>query len=603
MLLFDYHQDSRQALLIWDKEDDGQRWLKILSGTCLDASEEAQRVGSQTISLPWWSFLGIRQEILNIISAFQLRSGHEFEISQIANDMLNEARLKQQSFFSESHSIINSNELKLRLKSLGFKRELTDQQLRNVSKLINRRSGATFSVPGAGKTTEAIAFYTLSASENDKLLIVAPKNAFSAWDEQIAECIPSFGEQFIRLRKTDKIPSQLLNKPKLIIIGYQQLVRVKDHISKFLFENDVHVFLDESHKVKNPNSLAAQAILKFSHLPKTKLIMSGTPMPQSVNDLVPQFNFLYPEIRTNADTVVKLVQKVYVRTNKTELNLPEVVRKLTKLNMDTAQQRLYRLLRSEFAREAERVLSENSKDALRKFGRSVTSLLQFVSNPALLANKPEFKFAEELSDALAEGDGPKIRYVIDRTRELTQKGHKVLIWTSFVKNVEYLSECFRDLGAVYIHGGVDAGSDEDEDTREGKIKKFHDDPNVQVMVANPAAASEGISLHRVCHHAIYLDRNFNAAQYLQSEDRIHRLGLKENQLTHIEIVECINTIDETVRQRLEIKVSAMARVLEDSSLNISPLHDTHDNFDMEGFDTADMERGDIQALVDTIGVS
>lgn len=603
MLLFDYHQDSRQALLIWDKEDDGQRWLKILSGTCLDASEEAQRVGSQTISLPWWSFLGIRQEILNIISAFQLRSGHEFEISQIANDMLNEARLKQQSFFSESHSIINSNELKLRLKSLGFKRELTDQQLRNVSKLINRRSGATFSVPGAGKTTEAIAFYTLSASENDKLLIVAPKNAFSAWDEQIAECIPSFGEQFIRLRKTDKIPSQLLNKPKLIIIGYQQLVRVKDHISKFLFENDVHVFLDESHKVKNPNSLAAQAILKFSHLPKTKLIMSGTPMPQSVNDLVPQFNFLYPEIRTNVDTVVKLVQKVYVRTNKAELNLPEVVRKLTKLNMDTAQQRLYRLLRSEFAREAERVLSENSKDALRKFGRSVTSLLQFVSNPALLANKPEFKFAEELSDALAEGDGPKIRYVIDRTRELTQKGHKVLIWTSFVKNVEYLSECFRDLGAVYIHGGVDAGSDEDEDTREGKIKKFHDDPNVQVMVANPAAASEGISLHRVCHHAIYLDRNFNAAQYLQSEDRIHRLGLKENQLTHIEIVECINTIDETVRQRLEIKVSAMARVLEDSSLNISPLHDTHDDFDMEGFDTADMERGDIQALVDTIGVS
>ena len=80
MLLFDYHQDSRQALLSWDKEDDGQRWLKILSGTCLDASEEAQRVGSQTISLPWWSFLGIRQEILNIISAFQLRSGHEFEI-------------------------------------------------------------------------------------------------------------------------------------------------------------------------------------------------------------------------------------------------------------------------------------------------------------------------------------------------------------------------------------------------------------------------------------------------------------------------------------------------------------------------------------------
>jgi SNF2 family DNA or RNA helicase len=320
-------------------------------------------------------------------------------------------------------------------------------------------------------------------------------------------------------------------------------------------------------------------------------------MPQSVDDLVPQFNFLYPEIRANADSVVDLVQKVYVRTNKAELNLPEVLRKLTKLEMDSAQKRLYRLLRSEIAREAEKALTENTKFALRRFGRSVTSLLQFVSNPALLAHKTEFKFSEELTEALAEGDGPKIRYVIDRTRELTRDGHKVLIWTSFVKNVEYLAECFRDLGAVYIHGGVDAGSDEDEDTREGKIKKFHDDPNCQVMIANPAAASEGISLHRVCHHAIYLDRNFNAAQYLQSEDRIHRLGLAKHQLTHLDVVECIDTIDETVRLRLEMKVNAMARVLEDSSLNISPLQDSD-----EEFDTAALDSGDIQALVATFGL-
>lgn len=592
LLLFDYQQDSRQAVLVWEPQDDGQKWVKLLCGTCLDASEAAQREGSCRVALPWWAFLAIRPEVLNIISAFQLRSGHEFEISPIANDMLNEARVRQESFFSDSLDVVGSDDLKKRLKSVGFERELTDQQVRNVSKLLSRRSGATFSVPGAGKTTEALAFYALNASENDSLLVVAPKNAFSAWDEQIVECIPSLDAQFERLRKTDKIPVQLRDRPKLMIIGYQQLVRVSDNISDFLFENDVHVFLDESHRVKNPNSLSTQAILRFSHLPKSKLIMSGTPMPQSIGDLVPQFNFLYPEIRANADSVVELVQKVYVRTNKAELGLPEVLRKLTRLKMDSAQEKLYRLLRSEIAREAERALSENTRLALRRFGKSVTSLLQFVSNPALLAHKPEFKFAEELSDALAEGDGPKIRYVIDRTRELTQDGHKVLIWTSFVKNVEYLAECFRDLGAVYIHGGVDAGSDEDEDTREGKIKKFHDDPNVQVMIANPAAASEGISLHRVCHHAIYLDRNFNAAQYLQSEDRIHRLGLAKHQLTHLDVVECMDTIDETVRLRLETKVNAMARVLEDSSLNISPLQDAE-----EEFDTAAIDLGDIQALV------
>ena len=134
--------------------------------------------------------------------------------------------------------------------------------------------------------------------------------------------------------------------------------------------------------------------------------------------------------------------------------------------------------------------------------------------------------------------------------------------------MEYLAEALEDLGAVYIHGGVDAGSD-DEDTREGKIKKFHDDPNTQVW-SNPAAASEGIGMHQVCHHAIYLDRNFNATQYLQSEDQIHRLGLSPDQQTDLDIIECIGTVDETVRIRLQHKVDRMADALGDHELTITP---------------------------------
>lgn len=91
------------------------------------------------------------------------------------------------------------------------------------------------------------------------------------------------------------------------------------------------------------------------------------------------------------------------------------------------------------------------------------------------------------------------------------------------------------------------------------------------MVANPAAASEGISLHSICHHAIYLDRTFNAAHYLQSEDRIHRFGLRKDQETIIEIVECADTVDETVRTRLGFKIGEMAKALADSSLAPDPI--------------------------------
>ena len=160
-----------------------------------------------------------------------------------------------------------------------------------------------------------------------------------------------------------------------------------------------------------------------------------------------------------------------------------------------------------------------------------------------------------------------------------------------------MADRLSDLGAVYIHGGVDAGDEDDDETREGKIKVFHDDPNCMVMVANPAAASEGVSLHRVCHHAIYLDRTFNAAHFLQSQDRIHRFGLPPDQETTIEIVECRGTVDETVHQRLQNKINAMSDALDDPSIRVDPI--AMDPEEIEGYDelSAGLSEDDVEALL------
>ena len=80
----------------------------------------------------------------------------------------------------------------------------------------------------------------------------------------------------------------------------------------------------------------------------------------------------------------------------------------------------------------------------------------------------------------------------------------MLIWSCFVRNVELIAFRLKDLGAEFIHGGVDAGDETELDTREGKIKRFHTDKNCMVLVANPAACSEGISLHKVCQNAIIM---------------------------------------------------------------------------------------------------
>ena len=142
----------------------------------------------------------------------------------------------------------------------------------------------------------------------------------------------------------------------------------------------------------------------------------------------------------------------------------------------------------------------------------------------------------------------------------------MLVWTYFVQNIKILERVLSEYNPVSIYGGIPTGSDDEENTREWLIRKFHNDPTCRVMIGNPQACGEGISLHKACHHAIYLDRNFNAAFFLQSVDRIHRLGLAPDQTTKVEVLIAENTIDEVLIYRLNSKIMAMGLVLEDDYL-------------------------------------
>jgi SNF2 family DNA or RNA helicase len=109
-------------------------------------------------------------------------------------------------------------------------------------------------------------------------------------------------------------------------------------------------------------------------------------------------------------------------------------------------------------------------------------------------------------------------------------------------------------------------ADENAVTRESELERFRTDPTCGVLLANPAAAGEGISLHHWCHHAIYLDRTFNAGHFLQSQDRIHRLGLDEATVTKFTLLISDGTVDQTVDSRLRTKVQALSMLMNDPGL-------------------------------------
>jgi SNF2 family DNA or RNA helicase len=89
-----------------------------------------------------------------------------------------------------------------------------------------------------------------------------------------------------------------------------------------------------------------------------------------------------------------------------------------------------------------------------------------------------------------------------------------------------------------------------------------------LLIANPGACAESISLHRVCKHAVYLERTFNGAQYMQSLDRIHRLGLGPGDHVHYHLLHAQGTVDEVIDKRLEEKKQRLESLLEDDLVRV-----------------------------------
>ena len=523
---------------------------------------------------------------------FKIKIEDKFSHNAINQNKQTNKKLKE-VFKNKNKSLILKKSDKViinDLKKIGFTPpfDLTDKQLRDLKKILQYPHAANFSVPGSGKTAVALATHILLKNDVNGLLVVAPKNAFMAWDEQIQEIFdkshPLRKKGLVRLSsKENFIKEQINSGHKNFIINYHRLVNSISLISNFMRSNKIHMILDESHKIKSSNAISANAARMLSIYPVRKDILTGTPMPNTPEDVKNQWDFLYP------NTHFDIRKPFFARTTKNELKLPKLTREFKPVEMSLTQKTLYVRVEKPLLS----LIKQKDLDIKSNFGKikkSIMRLLQVSSNPILVLRKMfdnlEYYMGDELDVKLIrqiekEFDSNKIKTACQIARKLASKNEKTVIWSFFRGNVERLGkELLTDLNAEYIHGGVATGDDEELGTREQKIKRFKQDPDCKVLVANYAACAEGISLHKACHNAIYLDRTFQAELYLQSEDRIHRLG--NNNKKNIIILENkvpanLRSIDFAVRNNLERKIRRMSAFLNDRHL----LQMANDEYDTE----------------------
>ena len=363
----------------------------------------------------------------------------------------------------------------------GFKRPLEPYQIPAVGHLLAVRNGANFSVSGSGKTTIVLAAYAalVQAQIVEKLVIIGPRSCFVPWEEEFAAC---FGREPAGIRITGDKPSRqkLFRKAddaELMLLSYQMASADKEELRTYLRQHKAMLVLDESHNVKRLiGGKWSDAVLSLAPDATRRVILSGTPVPNSLHDLWSQVTFLWPRTellgsreefryrienaRTAADEIRSALSPLYWRIRKSELGLPTPRFHPVALEMKPYQKAIYDVLAAKVLAESVRPPTERVKLRMWRKARMVR-LLQAASNPGLLTKySTEFEVppleaaglpVTELIEHYPQYEIPtKIEFIQELVREIVSKGQKVVIWTVFIHNIETLASLLHEFAPGVI---------------------------------------------------------------------------------------------------------------------------------------------------------
>jgi len=555
------------------------------------------------------------KKIIEILTKYSKRKKFKFIVSENLEEYLAKASywIKERS---EYGVLIKSQDALIRERFEKFScivknelaRSLREKQMWSAFYMQQMKNAANFSVPGAGKTSMIYGVFAYLNSkeidEVDKIVMIGPKNAFLAWKLEFEE---NFKEKKslkvldIHETQTNEFRIRMDSGEKnLILINYESLQKYELLLCDIVDQRTMLVF-DEVHKIKGVESKRAQSAKRVSVNAGYKYVLTGTPIPNTYQDIFNFLNILYADeyklffnfkvkdlIKPGPAEIVKINEKLYPffwRTTKSELEVPPAnPDQLIKLPASHKEQEVIDLL-------------------YRKYGDSAFNLyirlIQASANPELLLKsidiiemygeestnkwnqhfeKDQIVFTEEeLNLIRSVPTTTKYNKAIKLAINLFEDKKQSLIWCMFVNTID---KVHADLRAKGINSAVIYGNTPQQE-REQIIEKFKR-KEIDVLITNPHTLAESVSLHKTCHDAIYLEYSFNLTHMLQSRDRIHRLGLPADQYTQYYYFmlegsdERRNTIDEKIYIRLKEKELRMIEAIENGRLEPDPEEDYED---------------------------
>lgn len=440
---------------------------------------------------------------------------------------------------------------------------------------------AIFHEQGLGKTKIAIdlLLYWLEKKDIDTVIVVTKKQLVQNWINEFrthTRIIP----KVLSSNKTDNYI--VLNSPaRVILANFEIFSTEQERLTLFLKSRNTAVIVDESTKIKNPESKLTQSFFALSPYFKIKTIMTGTPVANRPYDIWSQIYFLDSGMSLGCDfnsfksstnlsndlayseskrdlfesTVARIfdnIKSFTVRETKNSgiISLPAKKYYSVWCEFEPHQKSMYNSVKNDLqllVQKDDETLLDESEETLKRLLR----LVQIASNPRLV------------DDLYGEYSGKEV--ILDSLiNEIVARGERVIVWSSFIENIDYFYKKYKNLNATRIHGKMAIAD-------RNKSVDIFKSGNSSVLFATPQSAKEGLTL-TVANNVIFYDRGFNLDDYLQAQDRIHRISQTKDCNIYNLIIE--DSIDKWIDVLLQAKQNAA--FLAQGDYKLSRFKDTMD---------------------------
>ncbi len=434
-------------------------------------------------------------------------------------------------------------------------------QIQAVETIKDMEYSAIFHEQGLGKTKIAIdlLLYWLKNRDIDTVIIVTKKQLVKNWQDEFA-IHTHIRPKILSNNKNDNF--YVLNSTaKVIITNFETISTDKERIALFLRCRNVGIIIDESTKLKNPDAKLTKDFFDLANLFKIRTIMTGTPVANRPYDIWAQIFFLdggkslgddFAEFKKSTDlsndlkkneekrhefedsvaNIYGKIEEFSVRETKNScgIQLPKKEYVTEYVDFENRQKVMYKKVLKELEIEMKQdgsVVIDDDSVALKRLLR----LTQIASNPRLIDERySEISAKEEILDELLE--------------KIIEKEEKCIVWSNYIENIEYFEKKYLQYGARKVHGSLSI------EERNKSVDLFKADDGCKVLFATPQAAKEGLTL-TVANHVIFYDRGFNLDDYLQAQDRIHRISQKRKCYVYNLMVK--ESVDEWIDKLLEAK--------------------------------------------------